>query len=229
MSLKNRPDEKSLKNWPNENYPGCDYWIYLCGCIKFTCPDVPNIRARGSCWTCHQYMPSDGHPEPTTKPKIESYIKSTTCGKIECVETSELPKCRKCATVIIIYKCAHLKVKKSRHSCEGCHPSKSKYRSSQPELQLVPHNENPDGMVCENYSDHEERREKRKELISQEILPVFSNSQSFQPKSHRKLNPDYPEIPDATFKRPTVTIQREPTLPPHQENAHPREHRKPAR
>ncbi|KAF7862887.1 uncharacterized protein EAF02_010436 [Botrytis sinoallii] len=227
----------SLKNWPDENYPGCDvylpecktcilqYWIYLCGCIQFTCPDVPNIRVRGSCWTCHQYLPSDEHPEPTTKPKIESYIKSTTCGKKECVETSGLPNCRKCATVIIIYKCAYLKVKKSRHWCEGCHSSKSKYRSSQPELLLVPHNENPDGMVCENYSDHEERRKKRKELISQKIVPDFSNSQSFQPESHRQLNPDYPKVRDATFKRPTVTIQRGPTLPPHHDHqyTYPRE------
>ncbi|KAF5879695.1 uncharacterized protein Bfra_006902 [Botrytis fragariae] len=134
---------------------------------------------------------------------------------MKCVETSGLPICRECTTEVIIYKCAHLKVNKLHH-CEGCRPRKSKYLSSRPELRLVPHNENMrGGMVCENYLDHEERRKKRKELILQKRVQVFPNSQSFQPESHSQLDPDYPKIPDATFKRPKVTIQQGQTLPPY--------------
>lgn len=217
----------SLKNWPDETYPGCDvtlpeckkcilqYWIYRCGCIKFTCPDVPNISVRGSCWTCYQYLLSDGQPEPITIPQIKCGVVSNPCGKNKCVKTSQLPACGKCTTQIIVYKCAHLKVNKS-HRCEGCRSSKSKCRSSRPELRLVPHNENlNEGMVCDNYSDHEERRKKRKELISQQTIPVFSNSQSFQPEIQSQLDPNYPKIPDATFRRPTVMIQQEPTPRPY--------------
>ncbi|TGO48907.1 hypothetical protein BCON_0226g00160 [Botryotinia convoluta] len=207
----------SLKTWPDETYPGCDvtlpeckicivqYWIYLCGCIKFTCPGVPDIS----------YLPIHGKPEPTTIPKIKCNEILTTCGKKKCVETSRLPKCRECTAEIHVYKCAHLKVKKS-HRCEGCRPSKSKYPSSRPELRLVPHNENLyGGMVCENYLDHEECRKKRKELISQKRVPVLSNSQSFQPESHMQLDPSRPNISDATFQRPAVIIQQGPTLPPY--------------
>ncbi|TGO39419.1 hypothetical protein BHYA_0054g00150 [Botrytis hyacinthi] len=97
-----------------------------------------------------------------------------------------------------------------------CRSSKSKYSSSRPELRFVPHNENlRGGKVCENYLDHEERRKKRKELISQQTVPDFSNSRPFQPESHSQLDPDYPKIPDDTFRRPTVIIQQEPMLPPY--------------
>ncbi|KAF7904128.1 hypothetical protein EAF00_001462 [Botryotinia globosa] len=227
----------SPKNWPDETYPGCDknlpkcktcilqYWIYVCGCIEFTCPDVPDISVRGSCMTCYQYLPIDRQPEPTTIPKIRSDIIFKTCGKEKCVEKSQLPACRECTTEIIIYKCAHLKVNKSPR-CNGCRSSRSKYPSSRPELLYTPHNENPEGgMVCDNYSDHEERRKKRKELFSQERVPVFSNSRPFQPKSHSQLAPDYPRIPDATFRRPTVIMQQEPTPPPYHghQYTHPRE------
>ncbi|KAF7907676.1 uncharacterized protein EAF01_005262 [Botrytis porri] len=152
-----------------------------------------------------------GKPEPTTIPEIKCHVPLNTCGKWECLKNSLLPTCRKCTTEVIIYQCAHLKVKKS-HRCEGCRPSKNEYPSSRPMLLLKPHNENLyNTIVCANYLDHEERREKRKELISQQTLPVLFNS---QPESHRRLNPDYPDNPDATFRRPTVKIQQGPILTP---------------
>ena len=284
----------SLKTWPEEKYPGCDmtlpkcricivqYWIYLCGCIKFTCPGVPDIRKKGSCMTCYQYLSIDGQPEPTTIPKIRCNEVLTTCGKESCAEIFKLPKCRVCTNEIIIYKCVHLQVKKS-HRCEGCLLSKSRYPKSRPELRLIPHNENLyGGEVCENYLDHEELREKRKKLTSQErggieqldrqraafdeefereewarrkasskfnerqtqhsnrpkrknpdisyrrpdmtaptkpVLREHRRTQSHsygQPESHRQLDPDYPNIPDVTFRRPTVIMHQEPTRPPYQ-------------
>ncbi|KAF7957496.1 hypothetical protein EAE96_003073 [Botrytis aclada] len=216
----------SLKTWSIGTYPGCDvtmpmcnicivdYWIYRCGCIKLTCPDVPKIGVRGSCMTCYQYMPSEGKPEPTTIPEISYTMKVTTCGKDRCAETSRLPECQKCTTKIIIYRCAHLEVEKS-HRCEECHPRKSIDPRSRPRLLLVTHIENPQGNICKDYWDHEERRRKRKELYSKKRGPVFSNSQPFQSESHRQPDPRRPNIPDAPYQRPTVTIPQGPALPPY--------------